>query len=373
MAAQSVNPIKIFYCYDHQDGKLREILEKHLVPLRRRRDITTWVDMDIQAGLDWREVSVTHLAEAELILLLLSSDFMASWYSKAEDILRALERHKAGRARVIPILLRPVLWEITPLGILSPLPVNRKPVTLWENQDQAFFEIAQGIELVVQEMLQERHTSAAQQSPSADQATPYASGYGPASRTPAPSEPDLAEYTVQLHVARRGEYSTGFFIAPDLLLTCARAVQTAHKERLPVSVRWKGTQYLEAWIVAYNAETASHLAILKLIGSTTHDYLTLSQSITPGDSLVAYGYCGRNPTGERLSDLTCIGQPPQVLQIASHREIPCGFSGAPLYNQRTRAVCGVIVLPDQRHHISECQAISVSQLQEHFREFFPPA
>lgn len=397
MTAQSIHPIKIFYCYDQEDEHLRKRLEKQLIPLQQCATITSWATSDIQAGLDRRQQTEARLDEADIILLLLSADFMAS--RKAEMQL-ALERHYMGYTRVIPILLKPVIWELTPLGDLSPLPANRKSVTMWENQEKAFVEIVKGINRVVQDLLRAQGMG----HPDSDQTLPnpplplsaesqqqhpvediqkdregIATSLsdikcGTVIGAIASAKLDLADYTVQLHVARRGEYSTGFFVAPGYLLACAHTVQTAYQERLLVSVRWKAEQYVEAQIVRYSVETASNLAILKLTRPIAHDCLPLDHSIKHGDDLVVYGYSGRSSIGEYRFDLTCTGRAGQatpLLLLASPWGIPQGFSGAPLYNRRTRAVCGILVLPARRQHLSDCQAIPISRVQERFRELLP--
>src|SRR5690348_3683671 len=122
MVNQSIRTIKIYYCYAREDDALREQLARHLSPLRRLRYITGWYNRDIQAGTDWEREDQTHLDTAHIILLLLSADFFASDYQYTVEMRRALEKHKDGTAHVIPILLRPVRWEETPIGKLSALP-----------------------------------------------------------------------------------------------------------------------------------------------------------------------------------------------------------------------------------------------------------
>ena len=65
---------------------------------------------------------------------------------------RALARHKADEARVIPVTLRPVYWEIAPFGKLQALPSGGKAVTLWNSQDEAFRSIAEGIIAAVEDL-----------------------------------------------------------------------------------------------------------------------------------------------------------------------------------------------------------------------------
>src|SRR5579862_2846566 len=156
MGVQPIYPIKVFYCYAHEDNALREQLARHLTPLRRRRNITSWFDRHIQAGAEWEQEHKAQFDDADIILLLVSADFIASDYCYTVEMRRALERHQAGNAHVIPILLRPVDWEKTPLGALSPLPTNRIPVTQWANQDAAWLTIVQGINETVDMLLPKR-------------------------------------------------------------------------------------------------------------------------------------------------------------------------------------------------------------------------
>ena len=73
-----------------------------------------------------------HLEAADVVLLLISADFLASDYCYDTEMKRALEKHKAGKARVIPIIIRPVDWKGAPFGELQALPKNAKAVTSWQ-------------------------------------------------------------------------------------------------------------------------------------------------------------------------------------------------------------------------------------------------
>src|SRR6266567_9025257 len=81
----------------------------------------------------------------------ISSSFMASQYCYSMEMTRAMERHRQGEVRVIPILLRPVLFTGAPFAMLKMLPTNGKPVVSWRNRDSAFVDIALGIEHVARE------------------------------------------------------------------------------------------------------------------------------------------------------------------------------------------------------------------------------
>lgn len=148
------NAIKIFYSYSHKDEELREQLENHLSILRRQGVITDWHDRKIGTGREWEGEIHEHLNTAHIILLLVSADFLASDYCYDIEMNRAMERHDAGEARVIPIILRPIDWQEAPFGKLQGLPRDMRPVTLWENQDEAFTNIARGIKKVVEDLNQ---------------------------------------------------------------------------------------------------------------------------------------------------------------------------------------------------------------------------
>src|SRR5437588_4771006 len=99
-------PVSIFYSYAREDEALRNKLEKHLSLLQRQGSIVTWYDRQIIPGTDWAHDIDSHLNQASIILLLISPDFLASDYCYNIEMQRALERHKVGEARVIPIILR---------------------------------------------------------------------------------------------------------------------------------------------------------------------------------------------------------------------------------------------------------------------------
>src|SRR5271157_2066464 len=136
--------IRLFYSYSHKDEALRDELEEHLALLKSQGYIVGWHDRRIGAGKEWKDQLDKNLEEAQIILLLISSSFLASDYCSDIETKRALDRHDKGEATVIPILLRPVDWEGAPFDRLQGLPIDLRPVTTWTNKDEAFKNIAQG-------------------------------------------------------------------------------------------------------------------------------------------------------------------------------------------------------------------------------------
>jgi Ca-activated chloride channel homolog len=146
--------VKIFCCYAREDEAALKDLRKHLRSLEFQGLISTWYDGEISAGAEWEQEIRTHLEEAQIILLLVSSDFIASDYCYNKEMKQAMERHEQKKARVIPIMFRPVDCSGTPFSKLQALPKDALPITKWTHKDDAFLDIAQSIRKVVEELLQ---------------------------------------------------------------------------------------------------------------------------------------------------------------------------------------------------------------------------
>jgi hypothetical protein len=142
-------PISIFYSYSHRDKAYRDKLKTHLSVMKRQGLISMWHDEDIMPGQEWTDEINKHLKIADVILLLVSPDFMDSDYCYSIEMEFAIQRHEAGEACVIPIILRPCEWSHSPLSRFQALPYRAKPVSKWTNRDEAFNDIAQGIRRVV--------------------------------------------------------------------------------------------------------------------------------------------------------------------------------------------------------------------------------
>lgn len=142
------NIVQVFFLYTREDKTLLDKLEKHLKPLRQLGLSEIWCD--ISAGTEWKREIREHLNSAQIILLLVSPNFMASDFCYGIEMKRAVKRHERGEAKVIPIILRPVYWQAAPFGKLQALPTGAKPVTssFWVTQDNALYDITEGIRKV---------------------------------------------------------------------------------------------------------------------------------------------------------------------------------------------------------------------------------
>ena len=138
-------PTSLFFSYSHADEALRDELETQLTMLRREGLIEAWHDRRLVAGDEIDPGIAAKLEEADVILFLVSPDFLASEYCYGIEMQRAMARHEAGEARVIPVILRPCEWRKAPFGKLLAAPTDGKPVTKWPDKDDAFLDVTRAI------------------------------------------------------------------------------------------------------------------------------------------------------------------------------------------------------------------------------------
>lgn len=157
-------PVSVFLSYAHKDESLLEKLNVFLSSLKRCDLIETWHDRAILPGQDWSDEIDQNLEAAEVILLLISQDFINSDYCYGIEMKRALERRNAGEAEVIPISLRPADWTGMAFSELQALPKGAKPITRWDDQDEALLDVAKGIRKVVETVSNKKQTLPSQAS-----------------------------------------------------------------------------------------------------------------------------------------------------------------------------------------------------------------
>jgi len=155
-----LSALEVFCCYARKDEEILKDLKKHLKLLVRQNIISVWNDADISPGSDWEHEIHQHLNSAKIILLLVSPDFMASDYCYSKEMMRAMERHDAGEAYVIPIISRPVYWQTAPFGTLQALPKDAQPIkgSSWFSTDEALLWVVKGILGIIETANQSQNT-----------------------------------------------------------------------------------------------------------------------------------------------------------------------------------------------------------------------
>lgn len=150
--AAALRPCLVFISYSHKDDELREKLVTALIQLKREGLVESWDDRETTAGKEWAGKIDERLDAADVVICLVSPDFLGSDYCYDIELRRALERHDKREVRVVPIILRPCDWKNSPLGRLKALPKDGKPVVDWRSADDFFLDVAQGLRAIAQEL-----------------------------------------------------------------------------------------------------------------------------------------------------------------------------------------------------------------------------
>lgn len=178
---------KVFFSYSHEDEALRDEIAKHLAVMKRNGEIEGWYDRDIDAGKDLDPTISRALEASDIVLCLVSADFLNSNYCVEKEMSRALERRRAGDCEVIPVILRKCDWLHSPLAALRATPRDGKPVTSFTDPDDAFHDITQDIRRVARELEQRRKTAGAVPAAVSPMSVSVAGGPARAAAAPAPA------------------------------------------------------------------------------------------------------------------------------------------------------------------------------------------
>lgn len=139
----------IFISYSHVDEEYRQRLDTHLSMLRREGLIELWTDRRIEPGDEWDHRIRSELETADIIILMVSPEFIASNYCWDVEVTRAMERHEAREAVVIPVIVRVCDWHSAPFAKLQALPAEAKPIKKWPDLDEAYQSITDGLKKVL--------------------------------------------------------------------------------------------------------------------------------------------------------------------------------------------------------------------------------
>lgn len=167
-------PLRVFISYAHENGKHKERLLTYLAQLKNDGLIHSWQDTRIPPGAEWKEHIDQNLEAANVILLLVSAEFLHSEYCYHIETKRALERHEGGEAVVIPVILMPSDWNHSGLALLQALPKGGKPISRWSPQSEGYLSVVNGIREVVEKMYADRAKA-----PVGDEADPALASQGP--------------------------------------------------------------------------------------------------------------------------------------------------------------------------------------------------
>lgn len=157
----------LVFSYSHVDEALRNELEKHLSPLQRMGKITTWHDRRIVPGQEFERQIDHYFSQADIILLLISSDFIASDYCYQVEMRNALERHHRGEAVVIPVILRECAWHQLPFGNIMAATIDGKPITRFASHDEGYVQVVDAVSRAIANLEAKKPRQSAHVHPSA--------------------------------------------------------------------------------------------------------------------------------------------------------------------------------------------------------------
>ena len=148
--------VTLFISYAHRDEELKSQLDKHLTPLKLQKVIDKWSDRHIEGGQDWAHQIDSNLKSADIILLLVSPDFVSSDYCAGVELKAAMTRYRDGDAIVVPVILEPCDWKWLDFGKLQATPKDGKAITDWANINSAFLDVTNTIRQIAQGLLDKR-------------------------------------------------------------------------------------------------------------------------------------------------------------------------------------------------------------------------
>jgi hypothetical protein len=159
-ASEGRRVLRLFISYSHRDEQYRDELVKHLSSLLREGVIEISHDRRINPGEIIDTEIEQQMDDADVVLILVSPDFIASEYCYGIEMRRAMERYSRDAQNrwqrvgfsflVVPVIIWPTDWRHTPFGKLLAMPKDGKPVTTWERADDAFVDIVAGVRRLIE-------------------------------------------------------------------------------------------------------------------------------------------------------------------------------------------------------------------------------
>lgn len=136
---------KLFISYSHFDENYKDELLKHLSPLVHLNLIQPWHDRDMKAGDNINTEILEQLENSNLIILLISADFLNSEYCYHKEMKKAIDRHNNKSAILIPLIIRDCYWDHAPFKEILAATKDAKSIASYANRDQAFTEAVKKI------------------------------------------------------------------------------------------------------------------------------------------------------------------------------------------------------------------------------------
>lgn len=149
-------PVKIFYSYSHKDESFRDELSTCLGILKHNNKIEEWHDRQIKPGTNYNTDINDHIESTDIVIFLVSPDFLNSDYCFGIEVEKALALQKQHKVEIVPVLIKPCLYDESRFSQLQIIPRDARPVTSWPSKDDAFNAVAIEIRKVVDDIIKRR-------------------------------------------------------------------------------------------------------------------------------------------------------------------------------------------------------------------------
>ena len=152
MAAKKT--MKGFISYARENRRSVDRLRNNLRALERRGEIRFFDDHQVEPGDEWEETTARALSESDVILICVSDHLLGSEFIYRTEMMVAFEKHDAGTARVIPVILNYCCWEDYEVGgrelsSLQAVPTGGRPIQGWRPVEKGYTDAASQIKKVV--------------------------------------------------------------------------------------------------------------------------------------------------------------------------------------------------------------------------------
>jgi len=101
------------------------------------------------AGQKWEDEILQKLENADIVILLLSNDFIRSDYCFTKEMEVACERDKVGECVIVPIVVRACRYDRLELGQLQAILPNGKSIKQNKDRDAAWLEVTKQLDKVI--------------------------------------------------------------------------------------------------------------------------------------------------------------------------------------------------------------------------------
>ncbi len=139
----------VFISYAREDEQYKDRLIVQLAMLKRNKQIEEWHDRLIDPGASWNLVIKEQLNASDIIILLISPDFLNSGYAYDIEFQESFIRHQKKETIIVPIIVRFCDWKESPLKTLNVLPTDGKPIKDWDDIDEAFQNVVDNLKRII--------------------------------------------------------------------------------------------------------------------------------------------------------------------------------------------------------------------------------